>query len=280
MKKSQASFELLKKKIPLGQISEQPDSYDPRLLVSIPRGLARDAEGIKSNFFKGHDLWRCWEVSWLNPNGRPEVRVGQLIVPSDSPNICESKSLKLFLNSLANEVFKSDIEAKNRIVNDLTPILGVMPSFDLFSVSDSRFLVGSLDGICLDHLAVNVAVYTPNADLLQVDPHARGKDSLFTHLFRSNCPVTNQPDWATVFVEYESKRRVYPESLLAYLISYRGHIGFHEACVERIFRDLMELLDPEELTVWAGFMRRGGLDINPVRSLESTLITPPRLARH
>ncbi len=266
--------------LPLGQTSEQPTVFDPSVLVSVPRTLARGVEGIEAAGFTGHDLWNCWEVSWLNPMGRPECRIGQLVVPADSPNLVESKSLKLFLNSFSNDRFDDEAAVREAVVSALTPALGVAPEFRLYAVSDARFAVEAPKGESLDDWPVDCAVYEPDARLLVVTPDVPTQARYHTHLFRSNCPVTSQPDWATVVVKYDANARLQPESLLAYLVSYRNHTGFHEACIERIYQDVKQALNPEELVVWAGFVRRGGLDINPVRSLKPTKFLPPRLARH
>ena len=277
---NQTGLEGIQAHLPLGQASNQPTSLDPSVLVSVPRTLARQVEGVDASRFAGQDVWNCWEISWLTPSGLPAMRIGQLVVPASSPSLCESKSLKLYLNSFANTLFDDEAEVISQVATDLTPILGVVPDFQLYAVDDPRFAVEAPKGECLDQLPVNVAVYEPDAALLQVDPHRPGQARWHTHLFRSNCPVTSQPDWATVVVKYQAPVRLIEDTLLAYLISYRNHTGFHEACIERIYQDLLDALDPTELVVWAGFVRRGGLDINPVRSLSPTKFLPPRLARH
>ena len=266
--------------LPLGQTSEQPNSYDPLVLVAVPLALARGVEVIDSSLFQGHDLWNCWEMSWLNQHGKPEMRIGQLVVPADSPNLCESKSLKLYLNSFANDKVASEADLVQRVTDDLETILGVRPEFTLYPLDHERFQVEVPKGECLDHLPVDLNVYEPDARLLQIDANQVGAERFHSHLFRSNCPVTSQPDWATVVVKYKAPVKLLPESLLGYLVSYRNHTGFHEACIERIYQDLLSLLNPTELIVWAGFVRRGGLDINPVRSMTPIKFLPPRLARH
>ena len=268
------------RQLPLGQNSEQPDHYDSSVLVSVPRTLAREVESIDASAFYGHDCWNCWEISWLNEQGRPSIRVGQLVVPADSPNLCESKSLKLYFNSFANEAVASEAVLVNRICDDLEVVLGVRPEFSLYALDAPRLVVEAPKGVCIDELPVDLAVYEPNELLLQADPNVAGAERLYSNVFRSNCPVTSQPDWATVVVKYKAPIRLSPESLLAYLVSYRNHTGFHEACIERIYQDLLNLLNPTELVVWAGFVRRGGLDINPVRSMKPINFLPPRLARH
>ena len=277
---NRTGLESIQDRLPLGQHSEQPDFYDPSLLVSVPRTLARSAEGIDPSKFEGHDLWNCWEVSWLDLQGKPVARVGQLIVPANSPNLTESKSLKLYLNSFANEKIESEAALITRVSDDLETALGVKPKFYLYALDDNRFFVEHCTGVCVDGLPVDLAVYEPDALLLQTDPNQGGAEQLYSHLFRSNCPVTGQPDWATVVIKYKAQERLFPESLLAYLVSYRNHTGFHEACVERIYEDLLGCLNPTELIVWAGFVRRGGLDINPVRSMAPIKFLPPRLVRH
>jgi 7-cyano-7-deazaguanine reductase len=273
-------LEGIRGKLPLGRLSEQPEFYDPTVLVGVPRALARRVEGIDASKFEGHDLWNCWEISWLDLKGKPITQIGQLIVPANSPNLCESKSLKLYLNSFTNEKIESKAALIARISDDLETVLGVRPQFGLYELDDLRFVIENPKSFCVDRLPVDLAVYEPDALLLQTDPNQVGSEQLHSHVFRSNCPVTGQPDWATVVVKYEAQERLFPESLLAYLVSYRNHTGFHEACIERIYEDLLGCLDPTELVVWAGFVRRGGLDINPVRSMNPIKFLPPRLARH
>jgi 7-cyano-7-deazaguanine reductase len=277
---NQTGLEDIQAHLPLGQASNQPTSLDASVLVSVPRALAREVEGVDASRFVGQDLWNCWEISWLTLRGLPAMRIGQLVVPADSPNLCESKSLKLYFNSFANTLFDTEADVISQVVADLTPVFGVAPTFRLFAVDAPQFTIESPKGECLDQLPVNVAVYEPDAALLQVDPHRPGNARWYTHLFRSNCPVTAQPDWATVVVKYQAPVWLIEDTLLAYLVSYRNHTGFHEACIERIYQDLLNLLQPTELVVWAGFVRRGGLDINPVRSLIPTNFLPPRLTRH
>lgn len=273
-------LENIQTELPLGKLIEQHDYYDPSVLVGIPRGLARELEDIDVSLFHGQDLWNCWELSWLDLNGRPNVRIGQLVVPADSPNICESKSLKLYLNGFANEQLGTEADLVERVEADLLVILGVKPQFNVYTINDSRFVVEAPKGICIDGIPINLAVYNPDAALLQVDPTQRATERFYSHLFRSKCPITSQPDWATVIVEYNADVRLLPETLLAYLVSYRNHTGFHEACIEKIFQDIFSVLNPCELVVWAGFVRRGGIDINPVRSINALKFLPPRLARH
>jgi 7-cyano-7-deazaguanine reductase len=208
------------------------------------------------------------------------MRVGQLVVPADSPNLCESKSLKLYFNSFSNEAMASEAVLVNRICDDLEVVLGVRPDFSLYALDDPRLVVEAPKGFCIDDLPVDLAVYEPDALLLQADRNVPGAKRFHSHVFRSNCPVTSQPDWATVVVKYKAPVSLFPESLLAYFVSYRNHTGFHEACIERIYQDLLNLLNPTELVVWAGFVRRGGLDINPVRSMKPINFLPPRLVRH
>ena len=277
---NETGLEGIQDQLPLGQSAGQPEQYDPSLLVGVPRGLARGVEGIDASLFEGHDLWNCWEVSWLDSSGKPVIRIGQLVVKANTPNLVESKSLKLYLNGFANERIDSEETLVTRVCDDLQEVLGIRPEFALYSLDDPRFAIEAPKGICIDNLPVDLAVYEPDALLLQVDPNQSGTERLHSHLFRSNCPVTAQPDWATVVVKYSAPVKLFPESLLAYLVSYRNHTGFHEACIERIYQDLLSCLDPTELVVWAGFVRRGGLDINPVRSMAPIKFLPPRLARH
>lgn len=276
---NRTGLEGIQDRLPLGQVSAQPDRYDPSVLVPVPRSLARSAEGVDALSFTGHDVWNAWEISWLNPGGCPEMRIGQLVVPAQSPNLVESKSLKLYLNSFANERL-SETAVQSRIEADLSACIGVRVGWTLFSIHDPRYQTQSVSGICLDTIAIDLEIDRPDPAVLQVMDSPSNNTTLWTDLFRSNCPVTGQPDWATVVVQYSANVTVIPATVLAYLVSYRLHTGFHEACIERIFCDLRQLLNPDELIVWAGFLRRGGLDINPVRSLVTTNFLPPRLARH
>ena len=284
---------------PLGRVSDYPTQYQPGLLFPIARAEARATLGLASNQatgpdaspprsglpFSGVDLWNAYELSWLGPSGKPEARAAQFRVPCESPAIIESKSLKLYLNSLNQHRFDSPATARATIETDLSQAAGAPVQVRLFTLPELGALgfpvqsdsSGRQDGTnragettlrSLDDLNPNISDYTRNPDLLRFANGAGGDATtaaVYTDLFKSNCPVTGQPDWASVFIKYAGPA-IDETGLLAYLISYRNEQDFHEHCVEQIFVDVNERCRPEKLTVYACFLRRGGIDINPFRS--------------
>ena len=251
---------------PLGKPAAYGDRYDPGLLFSIARAPQRAALGIGDPLpFSGVDVWTAYELSWLDPRGKPEVAIGRFSVPAESPRIVESKSLKLYLNSFSQTPFDSAAAVARVIAADLGAAFGTAVAIELVGRTEfTRLRLSDLEGESIDDLAIEVHGYTPRADLLAADGPAV-EETLVSHLFKSNCPVTGQPDWGSVQVRYRGPR-IDRAGLLRYLVSYRQHAGFHEDCVERIFVDLRERCRPEKLSVYACFTRRGGLDINPFRS--------------
>jgi 7-cyano-7-deazaguanine reductase len=213
------------------------------------------------------DFWNCFELSWLLPSGKPVVAVGEFAIPADSPNIIESKSFKLYLNSLNQTAFADQAELLALLEKDLSAAAGKPVGVRLLSLAEATGEgVASAPGTCIDDLDVAISNYAaPAPELLRCDSARLIEESLHSHLLKSNCPVTGQPDWGTVVVQYRGAALDHA-SLLAYLVSFRQHADFHEQCVERIFLDLLRLLEPEHLTVYARYVRRGGLDINPYRS--------------
>ena len=251
---------------PLGRATDYPDHYDASLLFPIARAGERAALGIAAATpFTGVDLWTAYEISWLDPRGKPQLAIGSLRVPADSPAIVESKSLKLYLGSFAQELLPDRDAVARRITVDLTRACGARVEVALTpSVGFGRLAISELPGESLDNLESGVDTYTPSKELLAA-ADSPVQETLRSALFRSNCPVTGQPDYADILVRYRGPR-IDRASLLRYLVSYRKHAAFHEACVERIFVDVLERCRPEALTVYARFMRRGGIDINPFRS--------------
>ena len=251
---------------PLGRPAAYPDRYAPELLFPIERAPGRSALGLTGALpFSGADLWTAYELSWLDPRGKPEVAIARFRVPAGSTRIVESKSLKLYLNAFSQSPFDSAAAVERTIAADLARAFGAGVAVEL--AGPGRFgewKLAELEGEGIDDLAVEVADYAPCADLLAA-AGAAVEESLVSHLFKSNCPVTGQPDWASVQVRYRGPR-VDRAGLLRYLVSYRQHAGFHEHCVERMFVDLRERCRTERLTVYARFTRRGGIDINPFRS--------------
>lgn len=250
----------------LGQQVPVSEHYAPELLYPIARSQARDSLGINSDElpFTGLDLWHAYELSWLDGLGRPTAFVGRFSVPAESPNLVESKSFKLYLNSLNQHRFTSPEAAVATICHDVGCAAGAEVALELFSVDDSALAGLSLPGECLDTLEVAWTGTAPQAEQLSCVSDS-GTQTLYTHLLRSLCPVTGQPDWATLWLHMEGAQ-LETKSLLEYLLSYRNHQEFHEQCVERVFRDLQAVCQPSELHVQAFYTRRGGLDITPFRS--------------
>ena len=253
---------------PLGKTTGYSDHYDPGLLFPIARADKRAELGITGSLpFFGMDVWNAYEVSWLNRRGKPQVAIATLQVPSDSPNIVESKSLKLYLNSF-NQTRVDDTETlSNLLRTDISAAVGASVQVRLTGPDEFWKLdMGELEGLLLDRLDIEVDDYQPDPSLLSVNRDEGTVDeTLVSHLLKSNCLVTNQPDWASVQIHYVGPA-INQEGLLRYLISFREHQEFHEQCVERIFMDVLRQCTPTKLMVLARYTRRGGIDINPWRS--------------
>ena len=253
---------------PLGKSSSYPQQYDSSLLFPIARAGKREELGISGTLpFFGMDIWNAYEVSWLNQRGKPQVAVGSFQAPADSPNIVESKSLKLYLNSF-NQTRLSGAEALQEVVSaDLSDAFGANVQFRLqLPEQFDKIRMGELDGLSLDRLDIEVDSYHPDPGLLSAQhDEAPVEETLVSHLLKSNCLVTGQPDWGSVQIHYVGAQ-INQEGLLKYLIGFRSHNEFHEQCVERIFMDLLRECRPQKLSVYARYTRRGGLDINPWRS--------------
>ncbi len=254
---------------PLGQKTAYIFSYDASLLFPIERSESRKALDISVDLpFHGYDIWTGYELSWLNTKGKPVVVVAEFKVPCNSPFIIESKSFKLYLNSFNQTRFASLNDVQNILQKDLSAVAGILIEVDLQELGGSKLLIDTTyDALCLDGLDIDVDAYHPDSSLLTADTSEEVTEVLCSHLLKSNCPVTGQPDWATLFVEY-SGAKINHENLLRYVISFREHQDFHEHCVERIFVDLLRTCKPNKLSVYARYTRRGGLDINPFRSTD------------
>ena len=253
---------------PLGQQSDYPTRYTPALLHPMPRAEARKRVGVAgAELQRGEDLWTGYEFSWLGPSGKPEVMGLHLRVPCQSVSIVESKSVKLYLGSYAQTRFGSAEHVHETLCRDFSSAFGASVALELVPLSALAADLGDLDGRCLDDLDIQTDQYTLDPSLLGCRSGAavEGQASVYTHLFRSLCPVTAQPDWASIWVCYEGAN-IDPPGLLKYLISYRTHQAFHEVTVEQIFADIKRCCAPERLAVYGRFQRRGGLDINPYRS--------------
>ncbi|MHC8309973.1 NADPH-dependent 7-cyano-7-deazaguanine reductase QueF [Pseudomonas sp. GT1P32] len=267
---------------PLGKSSEYIATYTPSLLFPIPRTAKWAELGLTAETlpYKGVDFWNCFELSWLLPSGKPVVAIGEFCIPADSPNIIESKSFKLYLNSLNQTPFADIASLEATLVNDLSAAAGKPVGVRVRRLKDVEAEgVVALPGVCIDDLDISVSNYEqPRPELLRCDDSRIVEESVHSHLLKSNCPVTSQPDWGSVVVEYRGAALDHA-SLLEYIVSFRQHSDFHEQCVERIFLDLQRLLKPEKLTVYARYVRRGGLDINPYRSTEDVQLPNHRLVR-
>lgn len=263
--------------VPLGRRVDYPDRYAPELLFPIERAPKRAELGIvRGAPFFGEDRWNAYELSWLNPRGKPVVAIGSFRVPASSPRLIESKSLKLYLNSLNGARFESAEELRLRIAEDLSSAAGARVGVSVAPLErrPARELRAA-EGELVDLLDIEVDRYTLAPELLRADTAApEVSETLVSHLLKSNCLVTGQPDWGTLVVRYRG-HPIDRESLLRYVISFREHNEFHEQCVERIFMDIRSRCAPRRLAVWARYTRRGGLDINPFRADAEDASPPP-----
>jgi 7-cyano-7-deazaguanine reductase len=262
----------------LGRQTPVVQEYAPQLLYPIARSEGRAALLAGAELpFAGVDLWHAYELSWLAESGRPVVRVGRFFIPADSPNMVESKSFKLYLNSLNGVCFGNDTQARDRIVADISAVTGSQVRLELHLPDDPVLAGTALPGTCIDEQPLQGGADVPAPDLLELQAGS-GERQYYSHLLRSLCPVTGQPDWASLHIHSRGPLLV-PSSLLAYIIAFRQHQEFHEQCVERIFVDILERCKPEFLQVQAFYTRRGGLDINPMRSTRQGAQPLPRLDR-
>ncbi|HEU4814346.1 MAG TPA: NADPH-dependent 7-cyano-7-deazaguanine reductase QueF [Xanthomonadaceae bacterium] len=262
--------------LPLGRPVDYPRHYDAGLLFPIARREGRDALGLGEGAlpFIGHDRWHAYELSWVDARGKPLVATATFVVPADSPNLVESKSLKLYLNGFNATRFDSREAVRERIATDLSAaagaavdvVLDLPPAGD----ADGAVSIDALD-VAIDHYG------PPRADFLSADSGATVEETLASELLKSNCPVTGQPDWADVRIAYRGPR-IDRAGLLRYLVSFRDHCEFHEQCVERIFVDVLARCGPSRLSVGARYTRRGGLDINPWRATPG--VPAPTTVRH
>lgn len=263
----------------LGQQTQYPKRYDPSLLFTIPRSTNRMAFAPNLPLY-GVDIWTGYEISWLNSQGLPQAVIAEFSFPADSPNLIESKSFKLYLNSINAHVFENENQVIETLEQDLSVVVGADVSVRFYSV-EQGLAIGQLAGECLDQLPIAINHYHPTHHLIQASGQT-GQRTWYSHLLKSNCPVTGQPDWGSISIEIQGNLPT-PDSLLKTIISYREHQDFHEHCVESIFAELWQTLAPEYLCVFARYVRRGGLDINPWRCSEvakvSTWSQMPRLAR-
>lgn len=267
--------------IPLGKQTDYPEYYNPQLLFAVSRSSNRSTIGISEQLpFSGFDHWRAYELSWLTAGGMPVVAMADILVPCDSPFLVESKSMKLYFNSLNQHRFNSDDEARLCIANDLSVVTGATVNVILSRLGSASHTESFSNVEILDDIPVNEPAFSPDASILLCNNTKIVCASVGSHLFRSNCPITAQPDWGSILISYDGPE-IDRESLLRYIISYRQHEGFHEHCVEQIFQDLISHCKPRQLTVSINFLRRGGLEINPLRSTDKAraMTILPRLLR-
>jgi len=266
----------------LGKAVSYGGQYDASVLYPIPRADKRQEIGIAEPLpFSGVDIWNAYEFSWLDARGKPKVALIEFRFPVTSPNIIESKSFKLYLNSYMQTRFNDTEAMRQQIARDLSQAAGANVSVMLVTINAMASAeIDLLEGTLIDDLPLDIESYgPPNAKYLSADSEIVTDEVLVSHLLKSNCPVTGQPDWASLQIRYRGPR-LDRDGLLRYLISYREHNEFHEQCVERIFIDIMRECSPQRLAVYARYTRRGGLDINPFRASHG-LPNPgnPRTAR-
>ncbi|OJU80736.1 MAG: NADPH-dependent 7-cyano-7-deazaguanine reductase QueF [Chlamydia sp. 32-24] len=262
---------------PLGQKTVYIQTYSPEQLYPVPRSLARKKTNIPESLpFHGIDIWNGYELSWLNKKGKPQFALCTFIFSCTSPTIVESKSLKLYLNSFNQSIFVSANEVQTIIKKDLSLATNsdvevhIFPHTDLINTSLKDF-----DGQCVDHLDIETSCYSVTPSFLTTQDECV-QEKIYTHLLKSNCLATGQPDWGSIFLHYKGPK-INQESFLKYIISYRNHSGFAEHCIEQIYCDILHYCKPELLTVYGCYTRRGGLDINPFRS---NFEQRPNLFRH
>ncbi len=260
----------------LGKATPYKDQYDASLLFPIPRLTKRQEIGLSTGAtlpFMGADLWTAYELSWLNARGKPQVAIAHVTVPCETPNIIESKSFKLYLNSFNNTKFADVSEVLARLRTDLSAAVwhdsGKTGTVGVRLIAPELFdqePIHELDGLSLDRLDLECTHYTPAPQLLTAAFDEQPVNEVLTsNLLKSNCLVTGQPDWGSVQIAY-SGPQIEQAGLLQYLVSFRNHNEFHEQCVERIYMDIWTRCKPAKLTVYARYTRRGGLDINPWRT--------------
>ncbi|WP_085296949.1 NADPH-dependent 7-cyano-7-deazaguanine reductase QueF [Cognaticolwellia mytili] len=255
----------------LGKTTDYISQYNADLLQGVPRSLNRDSLSISANNlpFYGEDIWYGYELSWLNSKGKPVVAVAEFRFPCTSANIVESKSFKLYLNSFNQTKFVSWQSVETTLVKDLSAIAQANAQVSLFAVNKCPALaIKESKAVCIDELDIEIKSFTLEPEILKPESGTNAEivsEYLVCHLLKSNCLITNQPDWASVYIDYTGTK-ICHERLLKYLISFREHNEFHEQCVERIYCDIQQFCQVKELSVFARYTRRGGLDINPFRS--------------
>jgi 7-cyano-7-deazaguanine reductase len=263
----------------LGKVTEYIEIYTPNLLQAVPRSMNRVELNLTTKLpFSGTDRWNGYELSWLNSKGKPQVAIMRCEIPASSPYLVESKSFKLYLNSFNQSHFDSIESVTKALIKDLSQCAGEQVKVSLFKPLEfGQMQISSFDAVSIDDLDIEVKDYQLDTSNLSAGGE-QIEESLTSDLLKSNCLITNQPDWGSVLIRYQGKQ-INHEGLLRYLISFRQHNEFHEQCVERIFCDIMTKCKPNKLSVYARYTRRGGLDINPFRSNFENIYPEVRLAR-
>ncbi|MBY8029000.1 NADPH-dependent 7-cyano-7-deazaguanine reductase QueF [Vibrio fluvialis] len=252
----------------LGKKTEYANQYDPSLLQPVPRSLNRNDLNLGNELpFLGCDIWTLYELSWLNDKGLPQVAIGEVAIPATSANLIESKSFKLYLNSFNQTRFADWAEVQACLQKDLSACAGEIVQVEVKSLAAyTAQPIVTMQGECIDDQDIEISSYDFDDTLLaEASSDEIVEETLHSHLLKSNCLITNQPDWGSVEIAYRGPK-IDREALLRYIVSFREHNEFHEQCVERIFTDISRYCHPEHLTVLARYTRRGGLDINPFRS--------------
>ncbi len=264
---------------PLGQDVSYPDAYNPALLFPIDRGLNRAKLSIPHRWH-GADIWNAYEMSWLNLKGKPVAGIARFSFPPDSPCLIESKSFKLYLNSLNEERFEHSDLVRARIAGDLAKAAGAPVEVEINTdIGRGTQLSQAMEGICIDDADIEITARSPSASLLRCLPGAATiSETLMSDLLKSNCPVTGQPDWGSVQLRYTGPQ-IDRAALLEYIVSLRRHNEFHEHCVEQMYCDIWQACRPQSLLVYARYTRRGGLDINPWRSSQPASVSQIRTIR-
>ncbi|MBC7202345.1 MAG: NADPH-dependent 7-cyano-7-deazaguanine reductase QueF [Pusillimonas sp.] len=264
---------------PLGRDVTYPTRYDPSVLFVVNRATNRAQLPFIPNWI-GADIWNAYEVSWLNARGKPAVAIARFIVPQNSPHIIESKSFKLYLNSFNESRFDTVDSVQRHMEEDLSKVAGAPVQVALTNLHTVQTITcAPLEGISIDDTDTDIEYYKPNAALLKCVTSARPvNETLTSNLLKSNCPITGQPDWGSLQIQYRGPQ-IDRESLLKYIVSLRQHSEFHEHCVEKIYCDIWQACKPDFLFVYACYTRRGGLDINPWRSSRPISFAPARTPR-
>ena len=266
----------------LGKSTDYRDTYDAGLLQGVPRSLNRDPLGLHADTlpFHGADIWTLYELSWLNAKGLPQVAVGHVELSHTTVNLVESKSFKLYLNSFNQTRFGSWEDVRHTLERDLRACAQGDVTVSLYRLDEIEGQpIAHFHGTCIDNQDIEIDNYQFNADyLLNSTGSKKVEETLVSHLLKSNCLITHQPDWGSVQIQYRGPQ-IDREKLLRYLVSFRHHNEFHEQCVERIFSDILRFCKPESLSVYARYTRRGGLDINPWRSNTDFVPAIGRLVR-